>query len=61
MSPDAMEHIVIQSEKRETGARGLHTELVATIEDAAFEAFMRIRNATVAIVVDNGQLKCETR
>lgn len=57
----ALAYIIARSEKRGTGARGLHTELVAAIEQAAFDTFMRITNAEVLITVLEGQLVSEVR
>ena len=52
----ALDHLVRRSEKRDTGARGLQTELVAAVERAAFETFMQKKNARVVIDVKDGQL-----
>jgi ATP-dependent Clp protease ATP-binding subunit ClpX len=57
----ALAYIIARSKKRGTGARGLHTELVAAIEQAAFDTFMRITNAEVLITVLEGQLMSEVR
>lgn len=57
----ALEHIVARSQKRGTGARGLQTELVAAVERAAFETFMRAANAEVLIDLQDGRLKSEVR
>lgn len=56
VSQAALEHLVARSEKRDTGARGLHTELVAAVERAAFDTFMQRKNARVVIDVKDGQL-----
>jgi len=55
----ALDHLVRRSEKRDTGARGLQTELVAAVERAAFETFMQKKNARVVIDVKDGQLTSE--
>jgi ATP-dependent Clp protease ATP-binding subunit ClpX len=57
----ALAYIIARSKKRGTGARGLHTELVAAIEQAAFDTFMRATNAEVLITVLEGQLVSEVR
>jgi ATP-dependent Clp protease ATP-binding subunit ClpX len=55
----ALDHLVRRSEKRDTGARGLQTELVAAVERAAFETFMQRKNARVIIDVKDGHLTSE--
>jgi len=57
----AVTHIVERSLKRGTGARGLHSGLIAAIEQAAFETFQRVTNAEVVIDVARGQLKSDIR
>ncbi|HEX7334114.1 MAG TPA: AAA family ATPase [Pyrinomonadaceae bacterium] len=59
VSEAALDHLVARSEKRDTGARGLHTELVAAVERAAFETFMQKKNACVVIDVKDGKLTSE--
>ena len=59
VSEAALDHLVGRSEKRDTGARGLQTELVAAVERAAFETFMQKKNARVVIDVKDGQLTSE--
>lgn len=61
VTDNALGHIVARSEKRSTGARGLHTELVAAVERAAFETFMSKSGVTVAIDVRDGKLVSEIR
>ncbi len=56
VSDAALDHLVRRSEKRDTGARGLQTELVAAVERAAFDTFMQKKNARVLIDVNDGQL-----
>lgn len=56
VSETALDHLVRRSEKRDTGARGLQTELVAAVERAAFDTFMQKKNARVVIDVKDGQL-----
>ena len=59
VSETALDHLVRRSEKRDTGARGLQTELVAAVERAAFDTFMQKKNARVVIDVKDGQLTSE--
>jgi ATP-dependent protease Clp ATPase subunit len=57
----AINHIIERSLKRGTGARGLHSGLIAAIEQAAFETFQRVPNAEVVIDAVNGRLKSDIR
>ncbi|MCP4111302.1 MAG: AAA domain-containing protein [Desulfobacteraceae bacterium] len=59
VTDDALSHIVKYSQKRETGARGLQNELLAAVEQAAFETFMRKTDSEVKIILSNGQLASE--
>jgi ATP-dependent protease Clp ATPase subunit len=61
ITDQALEYIIRRSQKRGVGARGLHVELVAAIEEAAFENFMQTRDAEVIITVSNGQLTSEVQ
>ena len=61
VTKNALEHIVARSEKRDTGARGLQAELVAAIERAAFDTFMRRSDVEVIIDTKDGQLTSEIR
>ena len=61
VTEDALSYIIARSQKRGTGARGLHTELVAAVERAAFETFMRTTNAEVRIALSDGRLTSEIR
>jgi ATP-dependent Clp protease ATP-binding subunit ClpX len=61
VTESALDHIIARSEKRGTGARGLHTELVSAVEKAAFETFMRLSDAEVVISVRDGRLESEIR
>jgi ATP-dependent Clp protease ATP-binding subunit ClpX len=56
VTEEALDHLVRRSEKRDTGARGLQTELVSAVERAAFDTFMEKRNARVVIDLKDGQL-----
>jgi ATP-dependent Clp protease ATP-binding subunit ClpX len=57
----AVTYIIERSLKRGTGARGLHSSLIAAIEQAAFDTFQRLSNAEVVIDALRGQLKSEIR
>jgi ATP-dependent Clp protease ATP-binding subunit ClpX len=57
----AIGHIVERSLKRGTGARGLHSALIASIEHAAFDTFQRVTNAEVVIDAVNGRLRSDIR
>ena len=59
VSEAAIDHLVGRSDKRNTGARGLQTELIAAVERAAFDTFMQKKNARVVIDVKAGQLTSE--
>ena len=59
VSEAALDHLVGRSEKRNTGARGLQTELIAAVERAAFDTFMQKKNARVVIDMKDGQLTSE--
>lgn len=59
VTDQALNHIISRSEKRDTGARGLQTELVGAVEKAAFETFMRQAGARVVIDVKDAKLTCE--
>jgi ATP-dependent Clp protease ATP-binding subunit ClpX len=57
----AISYIVERSLKRGTGARGLHSALIAAIERAAFDTFQRVTNAEVVIDAVNGRLRSDIR
>lgn len=59
VTDEALDFIVKRSEKRGTGARGLHTELVTAVEKAAFEAFGETTNAEIIIKLKSGKLTGE--
>ncbi len=61
VSDAALDQIIARALKRGTGARGLHTEMVAAVERAAFETFQRVANAEVFIDVVNGKLESAVR
>jgi ATP-dependent Clp protease ATP-binding subunit ClpX len=61
ISEAALDFLIERSLKRGTGARGLHANLVAAVEQAAFENFQRVRNAEVWIDVMRGSLHSEVR
>jgi ATP-dependent Clp protease ATP-binding subunit ClpX len=55
---EAIRHIVDQTATRGTGARGLQTELVGIVENAAYETFMCQKNVVLTITSANGKLTC---
>lgn len=55
----ALDHIIARSIKRQTGARGLHSELAAAIERAAFETFGLVSGAEVIVDLTEGRLKAQ--
>lgn len=57
----AINYIVERSLKRGTGARGLHSALIAAIEHVAFDTFQRVTNAEVVIDAVNGRLRSDIR
>jgi ATP-dependent Clp protease ATP-binding subunit ClpX len=61
VSDAALDFLIERSLKRGTGARGLHANLVAAVEQSAFENFQRVRNAEVLIDVARGSLYSEVR
>ncbi|MBS1807039.1 MAG: AAA family ATPase [Acidobacteria bacterium] len=52
----AIDHVITNCIKRGTGARGLHSELAASIERVAFATFGLQQNGTVIIGVKDGSL-----
>jgi ATP-dependent Clp protease ATP-binding subunit ClpX len=56
VSEPALEHVVQQSLKRETGARGLAAILTRHLEDAAFEAFADHPGGDVRLDLENDEL-----
>lgn len=57
----ALDHMIARSEKRGTGARGLHAELVASVEQAAYDNFGERADAEVVIDVRDGKLQADTQ
>jgi ATP-dependent Clp protease ATP-binding subunit ClpX len=57
----AIRQIVERSLKRGTGARGLHSGLIAAIEQAAFENFQRVSDAEVLIDAVDGELRSQVK
>jgi ATP-dependent Clp protease ATP-binding subunit ClpX len=57
ITDEALNFLVKRSRKRATGARGLHTELVKAIEQAAFETFGREKNSVITITCSNEGLE----
>lgn len=59
ITEDALAHVVKQAERRNTGARGLESELTSAIEHAAYETFMSNTAAKVVITAHNGGLQSD--
>ena len=57
----ALDHMIARSEKRGTGARGLHAELVASVEQAAYDNFGERVDAEVVIDMRDGKLQADTQ
>jgi ATP-dependent Clp protease ATP-binding subunit ClpX len=53
----ALDHVVAESLKRETGARGLAAILTRHLEDAAFDAFADHPGGDVRLELENDELK----
>ncbi|HXU74657.1 MAG TPA: AAA family ATPase [Polyangia bacterium] len=56
VSEQALDHVVRESLRRETGARGLAAILTRHLEDAAFEAFAEHPGGDVRLDLENGEL-----
>ena len=56
---EVLDHIVKESVKRQTGARGLSTILTGYIEDAAYRSFARSTEGEVTISMENRKVKVE--
>ncbi len=54
---EVMDHIVADSMKRETGARGLVAILTRHLEEAAFNAFAEVPGGDVVLQVHEGNIK----
>lgn len=61
VTPEAVDFIVKRCEKRGTGARGLQTELITTVESAAFENFGANADAEILIKSNGEKLASEVR
>ncbi|HEY3352708.1 MAG TPA: AAA family ATPase [Polyangia bacterium] len=61
VSDEVLEHIVGESIKRETGARGLASVLTRHLEDAAFDSFADRASGTVAVVMKAGTITVDLR
>ena len=57
VSEPALEHVVQESLKRETGARGLSSILTRHLEDAAFDTFADHPGGDVRLELENDELK----
>jgi ATP-dependent Clp protease ATP-binding subunit ClpX len=56
IDPDVLDHVVSESLRRETGARGLASILTRHIEDAAFETFADHTGADVHLAMADGEI-----
>jgi len=56
-----LDHIVGESLKRETGARGLASVLTRHLEKAAFETFADLPGGTVAVTLAGSEIKVDVR
>ena len=61
VTEDALNFILARCQKRGTGARGLHTELITAVETAAFDNFMQNQDAEVVISCRDGHLAHDVR
>ncbi|HEY0079470.1 MAG TPA: AAA family ATPase [Pyrinomonadaceae bacterium] len=61
VTDEAIEHVIARSIRRGTGARGLHVEMVAAVESAAFQTFKQVREAEVVIHTEDERLTSEIR
>jgi len=57
VTESAINHIIERSLKRGTGARGLHSALITSIDQAAFYTFIRVYIAEVLIAVSRCNLR----
>ena len=56
VSDEVMDHVVDESVRRETGARGLSSLLTRHLEEAAFQAFAEIPGGEIRLDLDCGQI-----
>jgi ATP-dependent Clp protease ATP-binding subunit ClpX len=59
VAEDALDHIVAESLRRETGARGLAAILTRHLEDAAFDTFADHPGGDVRLLLQGGELKVD--
>ena len=57
----AIDHVVDGCLRRGTGARGLNSEVIVTVEKAAYDNFMQNKNAEVLIDTKDDRLETEVR
>jgi len=57
VEPDVLDHVVSESLRRETGARGLASILTRHIEDAAFETFADANGGEVHLTMFEGDIR----
>jgi ATP-dependent Clp protease ATP-binding subunit ClpX len=61
VTDEVLDHVVAESVKRETGARGLASVLTRHLEAAAFEAFADHPGGTVAVTLKGGTIAVEVQ
>ena len=61
VSERGLDYLVERSQKRGTGARGLHANLVAALEQAAFDHFGRVSHAEVLVDLTPDGLQSQLR
>jgi len=60
IAEDVLEHIVGESLRRETGARGLSSVITRCIEDAAFDSFAEARGGRIRVRMAGDSIKVDT-
>jgi ATP-dependent Clp protease ATP-binding subunit ClpX len=57
----AVDYVIARSIRRGTGARGLHVEMVAAVESAAFQTFKQVKDSEVVIDAAGERLTSDIR
>ena len=60
VADDVLDHVVAESLRRQTGARGLAALLTRHIEEAAFESFAEKTGGQVSLILENGEIAVRT-
>jgi ATP-dependent Clp protease ATP-binding subunit ClpX len=60
VEPAVLHHIVDESLRRETGARGLSAVLSRHVEDAAFDTYAESRGGRIRVYLEGGAIRVET-